>query len=179
MKLRTESSEVYFMDEAVADIRRQDIEMLKAQAQKNQRQRARICVHQNVEEAIHEMLLAVKKGAYLPPHRHLNKAESYHIVEGRARLLLFGSSGRLENVIPMGEAGSGRAFYCRVPKNRYHSFHVLSDFFVLHETTNGPFDRSATRQAPWAPKEGDAKGVLHFRRRLLKKMKEFSRPRLA
>ena len=39
---------------------------------------------------------------------------------------------------------------------------VRSEFFVFHEVTKGPFDRSSTVQPNWAPEENSQQEVSDF-----------------
>ena len=50
-----------------------DLLRLIDQAQFAPRQRARICSHRTVDEAIHEMFIVHHKTAYVRPHKHCKK----------------------------------------------------------------------------------------------------------
>jgi len=97
------------------------------------------------------MLIVHTKGAYVQPHRHQNKPESYHVIEGVADLLFFDIRGCLTGVLPLGDNASGRIFYCRLNDSRFHTLVIRSETFVFHEVTTGPFRRENTVFAPWAP----------------------------
>jgi len=137
----------------VVSLCRPDLESLKTRAGETASHRARICTHQDMDDRLHEMLIVLGRGTYIRPHRHPAKTESFHIVEGEADLVLFDGNGRITNVLHMGEYHTGRVFYYRLCAPYFHTVIVRSDFVVLHETTNGPFQRSDTLFAPWAPEE--------------------------
>jgi hypothetical protein len=44
--------------------------------------------------------------------------------------------------------------------------HLSGEILVVHEVTNGPFDKAQTVLAPFAPLEDDASAALAYRRRL-------------
>ncbi len=132
-----------------------DLTFLKAQAARNPRLRSRLCAHPDPSAAVHEMLIVHHHDVYVRPHHHLAKSESFHLMEGRAAIVLFGDDGRIERVIPVGEPGSGRAAYFRIPAGVVHGFVIESEWLVFHETTAGPFDPAGTVFAPWAPADGD------------------------
>ena len=43
---------------------------------------------------------------------------------------------------------------------------IRSDFFVFHETTQGPFRREETVFAPWAPEETELAAVKEYQEQL-------------
>lgn len=114
------------------------------------------------------MLIALDRGTYVRPHRHPDKSESFHVVEGALSVVLFGDEGQVRETIPLGEYASGRAFYYRLAEPVYHTLLVQSPVAVIHETTNGPFDRSATEYAPWAPAEEDGDASCAYLHELAK-----------
>ena len=77
-----------------------------AKALGNTRERVRLCTHQSVEDAVHEMLIVHIKGTYIRPHKHPNKSESFHIIEGNLDVVVFDDAGDLLEVIDQwGNAG--------------------------------------------------------------------------
>ena len=140
----------------VVAVTRRDVDSLKSRAEGNCRRRMRLCAHQDSDDPLHEMLIILGHGSYIRPHKHLHKTESFHIMEGRADLVLFDDEGRITDVLRMGEYASGRTFYYRLCAAYYHTVMVRSDFLTFHETTNGPFQRADTIFPGWAPEEADA-----------------------
>ena len=110
MKFHEVNSEVLYTLEPIVNIGHGDIDLLKERARSNQRRRARICMHPDVHDRLHEMLIVHASDAYVRPHLHNHKSESLHIVEGRAELLFFSSSGEVKKVISMGSCSSGALF---------------------------------------------------------------------
>ena len=155
MLTRKFNDEVLYSDEPIVRVTREDVGRLKAQALQNDRKRMRLCAHRSTEDTLHEMLIVLTPKAYIRPHRHLDKCESFHVIEGRADILLFDDRGALTEVIPMGDPASGLCFYYRVADPVYHTVRVISPLFVFHETTKGPFNRAETEFAPWSPAEQD------------------------
>jgi cupin fold WbuC family metalloprotein len=169
VKTVSPSEEVLIAQEPLVRVDQSYIDYLKARARGNRRRRVRLCAHPSTDSKVHEMLIVHARGTYVRPHLHLHKAESYHVIEGRADVVLFSPEGVMEGVVPLGEPGSGRVFFFRLEDMRYHSFIVQSDVFVFHETTNGPFVRADMQFAPWAPPDEDETGVEAF----LRKMTEY------
>ena len=61
---------------------------------------------------------------------------------------------------------SGTNFYCRVPKDIYRMLVPQSDFVLYHEIRKGPFSKTDTIFAPWAPVEDDHHNIAKFIARL-------------
>ena len=147
--------EVFYADAPVVKVTAETIAFLKARATGNRRRRARLCAHPGTEDALHEMLIVHAKHAYVPPHKHIGKSESFHIIEGRLKVVLFDDGGNKTDEIAMGDVASGRTFFYRLSEARFHTVIPETDWVVFHEVTNGPFDRADTLFAPWAPGEDD------------------------
>ena len=155
MKLHRVSDEVFVAAEPIVRLGSEDIAFLKQQAISNPRKRARICAHADNDDALHEMIIAIASASYIRPHRHIGKSESFHIVHGSADIVMFDDAGSITDVIELGEPESGRSFFYRLSDSRFHMPLSCSDMLVIHEVTNGPFDRDRTIMAPFAPPEED------------------------
>ena len=153
MKLRRISDEVFVAPGPIVRLGSEDIDFLKRQAASNPRGRARICAHGDNEDAIHEMVIAISSSSYIRPHRHIGKSESFHIVDGCVDVVMFDDDGGITDVIELGDRNSGRNFFYRLSESRFHTLVSRTDVLVIHEVTNGPFDRDRTIFAPFAPAE--------------------------
>jgi len=161
MKTRSVNDEVLFADEAVVRVGPAEIELVKRQAALSARRRARLCLHRDEREPVHEMLIALDATGYVRPHKHVGRGESFHVVEGVADVVLFDEAGRVVETIRLAATGDGVRIY-RLNESRFHTVLVRSPVFVVHETTAGPFERSDTLFASWAPEEGDAAAIASF-----------------
>jgi cupin fold WbuC family metalloprotein len=153
MKFTKVNDEVLYSTENIVKVDALDINELKEKARLNHRKRVRLCAHKTIDEKIHEMLIIHEKSCYVRPHKHINKVESFHIIEGRVDILLFDENGRINNLIPMGDYASGRKFFYRLPPSHFHTLIIRSEVLVFHEITNGPFNPDDTVWANWAPEE--------------------------
>mgnify|MGYP001468463522 CR=1 FL=1 len=52
-------------------------------------------------------------------------------------------------IYQLSDSSSKGCFYYRVDEPTYHTFIIKSDYFIFHETTQGPFKRADTIYAPW------------------------------
>ncbi|MGB7542994.1 MAG: WbuC family cupin fold metalloprotein [Burkholderiales bacterium] len=171
--LKRLNEEVYFAEDPIVRVGREDIEMLKRLALDTRRKRVRLCAHRGVEDALHEMLIVHTKEAYVRPHKHLNKAESFHLVEGAVDVVFFDDDGAIRDVVCMGRGATGDSFFYRISGPQYHTLLIRSDFVVFHEATSGPFVREQTAFAPWAPAEDDLAGQAAFFRRTDESVRRF------
>lgn len=159
---RAESAEVRYATDTVVLVDGRDVAALKAEALRNPRQRIRLCAHENVDSALHEMIIVHSRDTYVRPHKHFGKSESFHVIEGEVDVVLFDDDGGVTEVIQMGDARSGRPFFYRIATPIFHTLLIRSEVLVFHETTGGPFRRADTSFAPWAPADGDAVAVGGF-----------------
>ena len=113
------------------------------------------------------MFIFHKKGAYVRPHRHLNKLESFHLISGQVSTIFFDNYGKPTKVIKMGDYRSGKTFYYKLFKSCFHT--VLIDRDVLfHEVTSGPYIKNQTIFAKWSPVENNKKAVKKYLSKLKK-----------
>jgi cupin fold WbuC family metalloprotein len=145
------------------------IEILKDSARANSKRRARFCAHPSPDADQHDMLIVSHRDTYVTPHRHLDKSESFTILEGSACVLLFAEDGTLEQVQNMGAPASGRPFFYRMPPRQFHSLAIESELLVFLESAKGPFRASAMENASWAPGPDDAESGKRYIDTLLQK----------
>ena len=156
------NEEVFYVADSIVKIDASDIAELKKKARQNPRRRIRICAHRDIKDSTHEMLIVHEKCCYVQPHKHINKTESFHIIEGLVKIVLFCENGQISETIPMGDYATGNKFFYRLPPSQYHTLLIQSDVLVFHEITNGPFRLSDTVWAPWAPEETDKNEVSQY-----------------
>ncbi|MFH2091037.1 MAG: WbuC family cupin fold metalloprotein [Pseudomonadota bacterium] len=118
----------------------EDLPAIKTAAEKSNLKRARYCLHASHDDGVQEMVLVLIKDTVVPIHRHPNKSESFHIIEGQLEVALFNDSGDQIDSIKMGPIGSGLNFIYRINTSAWHTVRVISDMVVIHETIEGPFN---------------------------------------
>jgi len=172
MQTNKMNEEVLYAKDDIVVVNQWDIAFLKEEAQLNERKRIRLCTHRDVGDLLHEMIIVHTKDTYVRPHKHLNKVESFHVIEGRANVILFDDNGHIIQIVEVGAYQSNQAFYYRVADPLYHTLMIETGQFVFHETTNGPFRSTDTVFAPWAPKESNKHAVKVFMRDLCGKVEQ-------
>ena len=140
--------------------------------QQNFLKRSRICAHKDNEELIHEMIIHFSKDSYIRPHKHINKTESYLILEGEVELIYFSDEGKIiesHSLFSYKNAKENQNFYIRTSNMLYHTLYIKSDYLLILEITNGPFNKKESNFAEWAPaleKEEEVKYFLNSLKQL-------------
>lgn len=141
------------------------LDELKAVASRIGNKNARVCLHDSPDAAFHEMIIFERRGGYLRPHKHENKGESYHVIEGAMAAFIFHEDGR---VVDACRIGAGGAIAYRVGANMFHAVMPLTEYVIYHEAKPGPFlGVHDSIYPPWAPDGVDAAAVSAFQQRLL------------
>jgi cupin fold WbuC family metalloprotein len=140
----------------IASVGPAEIAQLKAAAAAEPLRRARINLHPASTDRLHEMIIAFWADSFVPPHRHLDKSESFHVIEGEVDVVFFSDEGAVTQVLSLAPPGSAKPFAYRLNGKAWHSVIPRSPQVVLHETTNGPFIRGGMDLPAWAPKFTDA-----------------------
>lgn len=179
MNLKKVNDEVFVALDPIVKWGDEDIAFVKRTALASPRKRARICAHRSNDDALHEMIIALVASSYVHPHRHLDKAESFHIIEGEVDVAVFDEEGSVVDVIELGGPGSGRRFYYRLSHSAFHTLLIRSNLLVVHEVTSGPFAPERTLLAPFAPPEKQADAARGYLQRVAQQVAEFRQARRA
>ena len=111
---------------------------------------------------MHEMFISFVGGNYVRPAKNVGKDESLHLIEGWGDYFIFDEYGEVSDVVPLGDYGSDRQFYCRFPAMRNHAIFIRSNRLVFHEATPGPFVRNNIIFSRCSPAEDDAPAIERY-----------------
>jgi cupin fold WbuC family metalloprotein len=150
LPLKKLSDEVYLATDDIVRLDQRAVEFIKQQAIASPRKRARICAHKSPDDTLHEMVIAILAESYIRPHRHHGKIESFHLIEGRADIVILNEEGEIVDVVKL---GGEHCFYYRLNTPYYHTLIIHSPILVIHEITNGPFDVKASDFASFSPED--------------------------
>lgn len=162
ISLKKKNSEIFYSKKKVEFINHKHINFLKRIVKFTKRKRARICMHNNDKSKLHEMIIILSKDSYIRPHKHLNKAESLHVIEGAADVIFFDDRGKVLKKERLGGKSKNANFYYRVSSSTFHTFKIRSKYFIFHESTQGPFIKNKTKYADWSPTENDILKAKNF-----------------
>ena len=128
--------------------------------------RARLCLHEDSGDPLHEMIIAFWRGSYVAPHRHRGKSESFHVMQGEIEVVFFDDEGALTSRVVLSASDPARPRVYRLRQPLWHTVVVRSECAVIHEITNGPFRQEDTEIASWAPAPLDPAAMARFQSRL-------------
>lgn len=161
-------SEVIFNSDEVLKFDEGSIRDLKARALDHPEGHVRLCMHRDLADPVHEMVIVHRRGVYVRPHKHVDKSESFHIIEGSLLVVIFDDGGNLVDRIEMGGKGVGRCCICRMEKGIWHSVIPTSEVVVFHEITKGPFTGKGDSIYPnWAPEPSESARIESFMSQIL------------
>ena len=158
MKLEACSDTVFRCRESPLLLDESAFAVLRRAAEQSPLRRARVCMHQDDDAVVHEMLIVLLRGVYIRPHKHPGKAESFHLIRGHAGVTFYDDSGATVEQFTLGPAAAGLPFYYRIDDAVFHSQVVLSDDVVFHESTAGPFRREWSRGGAMVSSGADGRG---------------------
>ncbi len=129
------------------------------------RQNVRVCLHESPDSRFHEMVILEHGGRYYRPHKHREKGESFHIIEGALAVFVFDEQGTMQDSCLLEPGG---AMIYRLGDEMYHAVLPVTDRVIYHESKLGPFlGEGDSLWAPWAPDGSDSGEVQAFRDKLL------------
>lgn len=131
---------------------------LKTLAARGGGQNARICLHAGPDSPHHDMIVLEHRGKYYRPHKHTDKGEAFHVMEGRLGLLAFDETG---SVIDAHVLHPGDIY--RVEASMYHAVLPQTDQVLYHENKPGPFLGDGDSIYPnWAPDGSEPDAVTSY-----------------
>ncbi len=111
---------------------------------------ARICLHPSPDDTFHDMIILEYKGKrYYRPHKHPQKPETIHIIDGKAIIVIFSPDGKIKHSAILAEDDT-RIF--RIAADNFHTVIPISNYVLYHESKPGPFKVTSDSVYPvWAP----------------------------
>ena len=149
-------SQAIFSDTDAPSVDDDTLAELRDIARNSPRGRARFCLHQNHEDPLQEMVIALHRSGYIPPHRQIGRAKSYLCLEGKLFVCFFDDAGSLVERLQLSAQGDNGPSIVRFPANRWHTVTALTEIAIYVEVVPGPYVPEETKFADWAPSETDA-----------------------
>ena len=127
----------------------------------------RICLHTSKKSNHHDMVILQKKNNFYPPHKHLRKGETYHIIKGSMICVLFNDKGKISKICKLKKND-----IFRTPLNVYHTMSPLTKYVIYHESKTGPFLRKGDSIFPvWIKSKENRKIYIEKIQNIVKKVK--------
>ena len=134
----TGKSMAYFALKHHVAIDKNIIKELKFLSQKLGNIDIRICLHNERKSNHHNMINLIYKKETLAPHKHLHKSESYHIIEGKLRIIIYDDNGKIIDECLLDNKST---FIYQVGKDTFHTTTSDTEHAIFHETRPGPFEK--------------------------------------
>lgn len=127
----------YFPIKKPVCVDRELIEKVKKISEENAHSNARLCLHASPEEeSLHDMVvLEYQDKKCRKPHKHLEREETLHMMEGEMVSFIFDEEG---NLIEKTFINEENPIY-RTSRNQYHVWLPITNRVIYREIKNGPF----------------------------------------
>jgi cupin fold WbuC family metalloprotein len=93
--------------------------------------------HESIDSKAQKLLNALEPGTELPIHRHLHTSETYILLRGRLRVLLYNEAKELIDSIELNPQLD--KFGVDILAGQWHSLEVLESGTVIFEVKDGPY----------------------------------------
>lgn len=108
-----------------------------AQAKTSPRLRMNYNLHRSLDAKAQRLFNALEPGTVLPVHRHRQTDETYIVVRGAIKVLLYNDEGNVsESVLIDLENGN---FGYHIPAGQWHTLEALKSGTVIFEVKDGPY----------------------------------------
>ena len=123
---------------------------------------ARICLHSDYKDVLQDMVLIQHSKNFYPPHKHVNRYDSYFVLKGCLGVVIFNKIGEIKKSFRLHKG----SIY-KTPKNQYHLTIPISKKVIYHEYRSGTFNRKTNCIFPrWGPKTENDRKI--FKKNILK-----------
>lgn len=136
-----------------------------------EKKRYRLCLHDNPDNRLQEMMICMVRGDYARPHKHHDMPESHMILMGKAAIVLFSDTGEITDAF-LFDRERGYLSY-RINADVYHMTVLLSDEVVEYEVKPGPFNPANNIYPSWAPDGEDGEEIELFLAEMQQRLKNF------
>ena len=118
-------------------LNRQLLEEITEQARQNPRLRMNYNLHDSLDAKAQRLFNAMEPGTVLPVHRHRNTSETYILIRGAIRVLLYDDNKTLISSYEISDKNDNFGFH--IPKGQWHTLEVLESGTVIFEVKEGPY----------------------------------------
>ena len=127
---------------------------------------ARVCLHSDYKDTLQDMVLIQHSKNFYPPHKHVNRYDSYFVLKGCLGVIIFNKNGKIRKSFKL-----QRGSIYKTPKDQYHLTIPISKKVIYHEYRSGTFNRKTNCVFPiWNPKSDEERE--NFQKKILKILKK-------
>ncbi len=157
MKIKELTPETSYITDPVSTRMSGDmLSLIEDKYKKSKRKRHRFCFHQNQGVLLHDIIICYDSTTYIPPNKHIGKAESLLVLQGELDFYLFNENGDVTEYKRLAAISESKPFYVRVPPNTWHGLKAVGKTpCIIKETISGPYEANSLLWASFAPKESE------------------------
>lgn len=127
-------------------------------------ERARILLHSNRKDNLHEMIIALPFHSFDRPHINFKSGKSFFALKGIFAVVLFFDEGKEINPVVLSDNGKIGEQFIRLNKPIWHTIVPLNGPCVFLETIIGPFE--GNQFASFSPEVNNHQDFLKFSRKV-------------
>jgi cupin fold WbuC family metalloprotein len=131
---------------------RDQIEVLIAAARTQPNGRARLLLHENRQDSLHEMIIALPATSCDHPHINYKSGKSFTAVSGQFAVMCFSDDGSDATAVVLSAGSWPGAYMTRLRRPTWHTIIPIEGDTAFIETIGGPF--TGNRFAEWFPAAG-------------------------
>lgn len=143
-KLRKKNERVFYACETPTVLGMQLIMLLKELAAYRELPVFRVCLHENDDESIHEMLMIHTRPLSIGPLKQDKTSLSYHMLDGTADILLHDDAGNCIRTIRIDSRDDCGGRFARLKASVFRSIQTVTPYSVFLEVASGPFSDKDT-----------------------------------
>ncbi len=138
-KLCKKNERVFYAQETPVVLGVQLIMLMKGLAEFKGQPVFRVCMHENTDEDIHEMLMVHTRPVHMGPLKQDKTSLSYHMLDGVADISLYDDTGVCGRTIRLDSNDNFSGRFVRLKANVFRSIQTISQYSVFLEVASGPF----------------------------------------
>lgn len=147
------SEEVLQATGEVVRVTREMLNELEMTANKSRSGRARILLHQQTDDLVHQMIIRHPADNLDRPHRNPYGEKSFTAIEGKFALMYFSEDGKSREAVVMSASELGYEHTVRLSGSLWHTIIPISGPVVFMEVAAGPFH--GNEFPVWSPSQHD------------------------
>lgn len=118
-------------------ITEQLLNQVSSQAKESPRLRMNYNLHEHLDDKVHRFFNAMEPGTIVPIHRHQDTAETFMLVRGKMRVVLYDDDKNIieDTILSLEEGNYG----IHIPVGVWHWVEILEPDTVTFEVKEGPY----------------------------------------
>ena len=113
------------------------LDSISKEAKESSRLRMNYNLHENLDDKVQRLINAMEPGTSMPIHRHRNTTETYFLLRGGLRVLIY---NEFKELVSSTELNPHDGKYgVHIPAGQWHSIEVLLPDTIIFEVKEGPY----------------------------------------